>query len=179
MSEPAIDVDVAVEAGAWPDEAALTALAARAAGAVEASGALGETRGELSILFTDDAHIQVLNRDWRGKDKPTNVLSFPSAFQASGTLGDIAIAFETVEREAAEGGLTVADHLTHLLVHGILHLIGHDHEAEEEAEAMERLETDILAGLGIADPYAGSEPDPIGAGAPGRPEPARKRATIE
>jgi probable rRNA maturation factor len=167
-----IAIDLAVEAGGWPDEAALTTLVRRAADAAAASGGLGDAGGELSVLFTDDAHMRVLNRGWRGKDKPTNVLSFPSAFQAGGALGDIVVAFETVAAEAEAGGLTLADHLTHLIVHGILHLVGHDHEAEAEAVAMERLETAILARLGIADPHAGREPEPTGAGAaglPGRP----------
>jgi probable rRNA maturation factor len=117
---------------------------------------------ELSILLCDDATIQPLNRDWRGFDKPTNVLSFPAfsplPLAEKPLVGDLAVARETVEREAAHDGKTVPDHLTHLLIHGVLHLVGYDHETEAEAEAMEALETRILASLGIADPYAETEP---------------------
>jgi probable rRNA maturation factor len=119
----------------------------------------------LSLLFTDDATIADLNRDWRGKPKPTNVLSFPAPDTSEAAdgipmpLGDIVFGFETVAKEAAEAGLTLADHINHLLVHGLLHLLGYDHEEDREATAMEQLETAILARLGIADPYAGSEPE--------------------
>ena len=118
----------------------------------KASGAV-----EVSVLLTDDAHQQVLNREWRGIDKPTNVLSFPALEQDApieGLLGDLSFARETVEREAAEMQLATRDHFVHLVVHGVLHLLGHDHQEEDEAVAMENLETEILAGLGIADPYA-------------------------
>lgn len=117
---------------------------------------------ELSILLTDDARIRVLNREWRGKDKATNVLSFPGvdpqelAFLPTGApvlLGDIVIALETVEREAAERGIGIEAHLTHLVIHGVLHLLGQDHEDDDEAARMEALETELLAGLGIADPH--------------------------
>lgn len=119
---------------------------------------------DLSIVLTDDARIRELNREWRGKDKPTNVLSFPGvdpqelAFLPTGMpvmLGDVVIAHETVLREAEERQVSVADHLTHLVIHGVLHLLGHDHEDTDEAEAMEALETELLAALGIADPHAG------------------------
>ncbi len=116
---------------------------------------------EVSLVFTDDAHVRVLNSQYRGKDAPTNVLSFPAAPVIPGRfgppLGDIVLAAETVAREADEGGLTIVDHLTHLIIHGFLHLLGHDHENDDEAIVMERLETAILERLGIADPYAGSE----------------------
>ena len=99
-----------------------------------------------------------LNRDYRGKDKPTNVLSFPRRRLLAGRLGpllgDIVLAAETVAREAEDEGLALDDHLTHLIVHGFLHLLGYDHEDEAEAAVMEGLETAILGGLGIADPYA-------------------------
>jgi probable rRNA maturation factor len=112
---------------------------------------------ELSLLLADDAALRTLNRDWRGKDQPTNVLSFPAgapaASDAPRLLGDVALAYETVAREADEQGKTLADHTRHLLVHGILHLLGHDHALEAEAERMEGLERSILAGLGVADPY--------------------------
>jgi len=157
------DIAIAIEGGDWPDEPVLDALVKAAARAVEES--LGEdfSGRELSLLFTDDAEIGSLNADWRGKPKPTNVLSFPAAAMPGmdePPLGDIAFGYETVRREADEAHLTLADHITHLLVHGLLHLLGHDHEVTTEAEAMERLEVAILARLGIADPYAGSEPEP-------------------
>ena len=112
---------------------------------------------ELSIVLTDDAEQQQLNRDWRGVDKPTNVLSFPQIEPFSplvGILGDITLARETLEREAAELGKSFEDHFTHLVTHGFLHILGYDHNEESEALVMEALETQILASLGIADPYA-------------------------
>ena len=95
-----------------------------------------------------------LNRDFRGKDKPTNVLSFPAPANPEGHLGDIAIAYGVTAREAETAGKSLADHATHLAVHGVLHLLGYDHETDAEAEVMEPLEDAILAELGIADPYA-------------------------
>ena len=112
-------------------------------------------------MLTDDATIRAMNAQWRGIDKPTNVLSFPageSLRARSAHLGDIAIACETVAREAAAENKAFLDHLAHLAVHGYLHLIGFDHETDPEAERMEHLETRILAGLGIADPYADRPP---------------------
>ncbi|MBG1233818.1 rRNA maturation RNase YbeY [Aestuariivirga litoralis] len=112
----------------------------------------------VTILLSDDAELKTLNRDWRGKDKPTNVLSFPAAAAKLpkgevAPLGDIALSYDTCAKEAKEAGKTLRDHAVHLVVHGLLHLTGHDHEIEVEAEAMERKETRILAKLGIADPY--------------------------
>ena len=113
---------------------------------------LEQAEGELSLVFTDDAAIQRLNRDYRGKDKPTNVLSFP---QSGGPLlGDIVLAWETVSREAGLAEKPVKAHMAHLIVHGFLHLLGYDHEADEEAEEMEALERAALRRMGIADPYA-------------------------
>ena len=113
------------------------------------------------MVFTDDAHIHRLNRHFRDKDKPTNVLSFPAGPPIGGRfgplLGDIVLARETIAREAEGQGLTIDDHLTHLIVHGFLHLVGYDHVEDADAAVMERLETAILASLGIADPYAGAE----------------------
>ncbi|HXE03384.1 MAG TPA: rRNA maturation RNase YbeY [Methyloceanibacter sp.] len=112
---------------------------------------------ELSIVLTDDAEQQQLNREWRGIDKPTNVLSFPQIAPfgpVTGILGDIVLARETLEREAAELEKSFADHFTHLVVHGFLHILGYDHIEEGEALEMEGLETKILATLGIADPYS-------------------------
>ena len=154
-----MEIDIAIEAGGWAGEEALRALAARAAEAVfAAAGQAAPRDAELSLLFTDDAHIRALNRDWRGKDKPTNVLSFPAHDVAPGEavppmLGDIALAFETVRAEADLEEKPFDHHLTHLIVHGLLHLLGHDHEDDDEAEKMEALERAALARLAIPDPY--------------------------
>ena len=112
---------------------------------------------ELSVVLTDDAEQRGLNRDWRGIDKSTNVLSFPQIEPfgpVSGILGDIILARETLEREAAELGVSLEDHFTHLVVHGFLHILGYDHIDDDQALVMEGLETQILASLGVADPYA-------------------------
>jgi probable rRNA maturation factor len=112
---------------------------------------------ELSILLSDDNHIRSVNQEWRGIDKPTNVLSFPSVgrekIASTPFLGDIIIAFETVKREAEVENKAFADHFTHLVIHGFLHLLGYDHENDTDAEIMESLETELLAELNIPDPY--------------------------
>jgi probable rRNA maturation factor len=113
--------------------------------------------GIVSIVLTDDAEQRRLNRTWRGADAPTNVLAFPLAGAAPPgapvLLGDVVLAFETVAREAAEQKKPLADHLRHLVVHGVLHLLGFDHRTDTEAAIMEARETEILAGLGVPDPY--------------------------
>ena len=112
---------------------------------------------ELSILLTNDEEQHELNRQWRGKDSSTNVLSFPQIEPfgpVTGILGDITMARETIQREAVEQGTSFPDHFTHLVVHGFLHILGYDHLSDAEALQMEGLETQILASLGIADPYA-------------------------
>ncbi|RYE56664.1 MAG: rRNA maturation RNase YbeY, partial [Rhizobiaceae bacterium] len=112
---------------------------------------------EISVLLTDDAEQRELNAQYRGKDSSTNVLSFPQIEPFDpvfGILGDITLARETLIREAEEQGTSLEDHFTHLVVHGFLHILGYDHLDEDEAQEMEGLETQILAGLGIADPYA-------------------------
>ncbi|GHE54335.1 endoribonuclease YbeY [Camelimonas fluminis] len=157
-------IDVVIESPLWQALRDAEALAGRAAlAAVAASGVAVMDGAELSLMLADDAAVQELNRTWRGKDKPTNVLSWPAAdpddLVRSPHCGDIAVAYETLVREAADEGKTVADHFTHLVVHGVLHLLGYDHETDDEAEEMETLETDVLAGLGVADPYG-----PDGAG---------------
>ena len=155
-----VDVDILVEAGDWPDEDILRSLAADALSAVCAELALkSKTPSELSIVFTDDDHVRQLNAGWRGKDKPTNVLSFPAFEVRPGAplppmLGDIVLAAETIAGEAALEGKPTLHHITHLLVHGFLHLIGHDHEENVQAQEMEELERRILARLAIPDPYA-------------------------
>jgi probable rRNA maturation factor len=153
-----VEIDIAIEAGDWPDDAALTRLVDRAVLAAFAeTGVAG--RSELSIVFSDDMHIQALNAGWRGKDKPTNVLSFPAFPLAKGDplppmLGDIVLAAETVSREAALEDKPVENHITHLVIHGLLHLLGYDHETDVEAEEMEGIERTALARLAIPDPYA-------------------------
>lgn len=114
--------------------------------------------GELSIALVNDNEIQTLNKTYRGKDRPTNVLSFPD-FGPAPILGDIAISLETVSHEAASAGKNFTDHVTHLLVHGFLHLQGYDHENDAEATAMESLEIDILTKMNIDNPYIINEPN--------------------
>ena len=166
---PELDIQISVEDGGWPDEAVLAALSQRVLGAAadylarEEDQPFPQMAPELSLVFTNDDSIQEINAEWRGKDKPTNVLSFPAFPLEPGgmpgpMLGDIVIARETVEREAVDLDKTFDDHLTHLLVHGFLHLFGYDHLEKDEAEEMEALETRILAGLGLSDPYAGQDP---------------------
>ncbi|MBB3035466.1 rRNA maturation RNase YbeY [Alteriqipengyuania lutimaris] len=157
-----------IDVESWPSSAkgdewsALAERAARAAAAVEPC--LANPRLEASVLFTDDAAVHALNREWRTKDKPTNVLSFPMlereellALDPDGPpvlLGDIALAHEACAREAAEKGVSLHDHATHLVIHGLLHLAGLDHEiSPRDAQEMEALEVKALAQLGIADPY--------------------------
>lgn len=113
---------------------------------------------EMSLLLTDDREMRALNRTWRGKDAPTNVLSFPASDNRNepGFLGDVALAYETARREADATGIALPDHAAHLVVHGVLHLLGFDHATDEEAERMEALERRALAALGIKDPYAES-----------------------
>ena len=112
----------------------------------------GALRPELTILLTSDERMRTLNRQYRGKDRPTNVLSFPTVAKVA-YLGDMAIAHGTTVREAEASGKPVLHHMLHLVVHGVLHLLGYDHQAPKQAEAMESLETEILAEVGIPDPY--------------------------
>jgi probable rRNA maturation factor len=154
----AVDVDVNIACDGWPDETVLATIANSAYSAAMDVLELDE-HFNVSLLFTNNAAVQVLNRDWRGKDKPTNVLSFPAGDSPVETevefLGDIALALETVAAEAADEGKTFEHHTTHLLVHGFLHLCGYDHETgDDDAEEMETLERAILARLAITDPYA-------------------------
>jgi len=157
-----LDIDLSVEAGDWPSEPALQAIVIEATGAALDELGLASAQSELSLVFTDDAHIKTLNAEWRGKDKATNVLSFP-AFPAfpkgklPPMLGDVVLAYETVLSESVLEHKTFEHHLCHLVVHGFLHLLGYDHETKAEAERMEALERRILARLAIADPYAVSE----------------------
>jgi probable rRNA maturation factor len=175
MSEAPIlhlDISISLEAGDW--EAAVADVeqrveaAARAAfDAADRPDILGVAPAEMSLVLADDALVRTLNRDYRDKDKPTNVLSFALLDGSDDTddvlardegmpilIGDVILAFETVQREAREQGKSVEDHLTHLVIHGVLHLLGYDHLSDSDADRMERLETSILARMGIADPYS-------------------------
>jgi len=154
-----LDIEEPWPAGGWDALASRTAEAAQAV-----APELASPRLSVSLLLTSDAEIHALNRDWRQRDKATNVLSFPMlsreevlGLAADGPpvlLGDVALAHETCAREAAEKGVRLEDHAAHLIVHGLLHLAGHDHEVSPaDAEAMEALETKALAICGIADPY--------------------------
>ena len=157
-----LHADIAVEYAAWDELAQLDQLVDAALQAtVQETGKKLFAEAEVSLLFCDDARIRELNRDWRGLDKPTNVLSFPAApperLASAPLLGDIAIAYETVLRESKDEDKSLRDHTTHMIVHGLLHLLGYDHESEEEAEEMEDFERRALARLGISDPYAATE----------------------
>ena len=166
MASSALPItEVLVVADCWQTEPDAEAVIHRAieAAAEIADADVGEA--ELAVMLTDDAGIRTLNSNWRGIDKPTNVLSFP-ALQPTGAgapddaprmLGDIAIAYETTRKEADDEQKPFDHHLSHLAVHGFLHLIGYDHEKDDDAEAMEALEREILAQLGIPDPYADRE----------------------
>ncbi len=161
-------IDVEIEDAAWtvalPDAEALTRAAAEAALA-KAPPARAGGPANLTVLLTDDGAVRELNARFRKQDKPTNVLSFPAPPNPEDHLGDVALAYGVCAREAAEQGKPVAQHLQHLVAHGVLHLLGYDHEDDAEAEAMENLERIVLAGLGIPDPYLTSEGDD------GRPRP--------
>jgi len=154
---PAPLVDVVVEDPRW-EALGLEALAERAARAAAAACGLDPAGCEIALLAADDARVAALNAAFRGRAQPTNVLSWPSGEGPAPPgerrfLGDLALAFETCMAEAEAGGLAAADHVTHLVAHGVLHLLGHDHVEEAEGDAMEALEAKILAGLGVANPY--------------------------
>jgi probable rRNA maturation factor len=175
-----LSLDISVPSPLWRRLPRARPIARETIAAAAENRGLSEG-GDVSLCLADDAALRALNLSWRGFDKPTNVLSFPSTTAARVdavddrvgraqrarlqpavahgsapvvSLGDIALAYETLAREAEDLGVPLADHYRHLLVHGFLHLIGYDHEAEAEAERMEALETKILARLGVADPYA-------------------------
>jgi len=156
-------IEVEIEQSAWtdavPDAAALVERAALAA--------LGGVEGDVVVLLTDDEAVRDLNARFRDQNRPTNVLSFPAADMTipgqPPHLGDLVLAFGVCAAEAEAQGKTLADHLSHLTVHGVLHLLGRDHEAEADAEAMEGEERSILARLGVADPYRRDDPSPADA----------------
>ena len=154
-----VKLDVSVPSPLWRGLPRARALARQTIAASVAESEMAAREGaEVSVCLADDARLRALNLRWRGVDTPTNVLSFPSApLDRSGegpTLGDIALAYETLKREAEDLDVPLADHYRRLIAHGFLHLIGYDHQTDEEAERMEALETRILARLGAADPYA-------------------------
>ena len=146
-------IEIEVEDAAWtvalPDVESVVLRAATAA--------LGAVEGDLVVLLSDDAGVQDLNQRFRDKDRPTNVLSFPAAESAFPNLGDVVLGFAYCAAEADAQGKSLSDHLSHLVVHGVLHLLGRYHEAEAEAEEMEAEEREILASLGVADPYAAEQ----------------------
>jgi len=166
MAQPAVPMtEVLVVADCWQTETDAESVIHRAIATAAEMVDADVDEAELAVMLTDDAGIRTLNNNWRGIDKPTNVLSFP-ALQPSGPhgpddaprmLGDIAIAYQTTRKEADDEQKPFDHHLSHLAVHGFLHLIGYDHEKDDDAEAMEALETEILAQLGIPDPYADRE----------------------
>jgi probable rRNA maturation factor len=170
VSEPEVRIDVAIGCAAWRRDLPRAAELARASARAALAQAIGPDaqamppveRIELGIVLTDDCEQRELNRSWRGIDRPTNVLAFPGwepgaalADSAPLLLGDVVLAHETLAREAETQGKPLADHFRHLVIHGVLHLLGYDHVSDAEARLMETLETSILAGLGVADPYRG------------------------
>ncbi len=151
-----LSIEISRNSDGWPE-----ALDARAEAAVREALKQSKAKvigaAELSIVLTGDAEQRLLNRDWRGIDKSTNVLSFPQIEpfgDVTGLVGDVILARETLVKEADEQGVSFDDHFTHLVVHGFLHLLGYDHIEDTDALVMEGLETQILASLGVADPYA-------------------------
>ena len=168
LPPPVLSVEIVDDDGDWPE---LGDLAPAILRAVEAMGSRPEIRDALPasacVALSSDAAVRRLNAQFRGKDASTNVLSFPAPALARAPmragpsrpvfLGDVVLAAGTVAREAAALGIPVAHHVQHLVVHGLLHLLGYEHERDADAAAMEALETDILAGLGVADPYAALE----------------------
>lgn len=156
-SAPRLTVDVMRRAPAWQNAVEDELLVCAATAAFDAAGE-SVAPAELSLLLSDDQEIRALNKSWRGKDQATNVLSFPLDAPPCGTdthpLGDVALAYETIAREAAERRIPVSQHAAHLVVHGVLHLMGYNHANTSQARKMEALEVKVLSGLGLPDPYA-------------------------
>ena len=151
-------VEILLKSARWKAQPRAAAIIRKAI--VAAAKAASTPLAELAIVLTNDSSIRALNRDWRGLDAPTNVLSFPAGASKAGprVLGDIVIAYQTMAREARDEGKPFAHHLAHLAVHGYLHLLGYDHDNDRDAHKMERLEAKILKRLGVPDPYAGHPP---------------------
>ena len=147
-----VTADIVVESDLWQAEPQAEAIVDAA---IAAAAAHSTRDGEVSILLADDSAVREVNRQWRGLDKPTNVLSFPAADTPAtkGHLGDIVIAFETLQRECESEGRLFLHHLAHLTVHGYLHLIGYDHETDAQADEMERLESRIMIAMNMPDPW--------------------------
>ena len=155
--EITIDVEIADDGWARSMPQVLDLVEGAARAALTGAG----RAGEVAVLLADDAAVRDLNARFRNQDKPTNVLSFPAPANPEGLLGDLALALGVMVREASEQGKPLAHHLQHLVIHGVLHLIGYDHETDGDAERMESLERQLLAGLGVPDPYAGDEGDHV------------------
>jgi len=157
---PLLSVDIVLRSDAWRRAGIDEHLLERAAQSAYLTAAGSEGAGaEVAVALSSDEEVRRLNATWRDKDTPTNVLSFPAANEAAPhgdvrMLGDVVLAFETVRAEARASALVLSDHAAHLVVHGVLHLLGHDHENDADARRMETLERQILTGLGVADPYA-------------------------
>ena len=152
-----LEADVVRHGDAWRGARVTDVVLKQAArAALLAAPLLRHGPYQVTIVLTDDREMRDLNRTWRGKDAATNVLSFPAnaGIREPGLLGDVVLAYETTLKEACEQNIALQDHVSHLVVHGVLHLLGFDHAEEEEAERMENLERTALASLGIADPYA-------------------------
>lgn len=150
-----VTIDVTLESEDWSRILGAEMIAHRAAAAAFENAGISE--GEVSVMLSSDARVRELNKRFREKDQPTNVLSFPANTldrEGARFFGDVALAYETLVRETVSEGKSAEAHLTHLTVHGVLHLLGFDHERERDAETMENLETKILARLGFPDPYA-------------------------
>jgi probable rRNA maturation factor len=155
-----LEVEVVRHDDAWGTAQVTDAMLERAArAAFLAAPPLRQGAYQVTLVLTGDAEMRTLNRTWRGKDAATNVLSFPAGDDLSepGLLGDVVLAYETTLKEAREQTIALQDHVSHLVVHGVLHLLGFDHAKDEEAERMENLERTALGLLGIADPYAEAE----------------------
>ena len=152
-AHPPCKIDLVVDSDLWKEQRKIKSLIKRAVN--EAAAALSTDGAELAIVLTDDSAVRLLNRQWRGVDKTTNVLSFPigNARGEPPLIGDIVLAYETLVREAHHQGKPFVHHLAHLVIHGYLHLLGYDHRRHKEAEVMERLERAILRRLAIPDPY--------------------------
>ena len=151
-------IDIQIQSPLWETEPAARQTVRDAVAAAAAALSTGD--GEVAILLTDDKAIRALNRQWRGIDRPTNVLSFPAAKAGAATfLGDIVIAYETLARECADENGVFLHHLAHLAMHGFLHLIGYDHQNDSDADEMEGLESKIMMRMNLPDPWRGRDLD--------------------
>jgi len=148
-----VHMDLRIEDPKWTGLGDVEAICTRALEAVATATMPGQ-EAKLDVLLSDDMELAALNAKWRNKTGPTDVLSFPTEPNPENYLGDIAIAYGVASRDASERPVSIAAHLSHLLIHGFLHLLGHDHIADDEAERMETIEREVLANLGIADPYS-------------------------